>query len=193
VFTWKSLIRGKSVLRWYRSTNSRSLVRQNPSGSRALTRSTGDTVAVYFAAVLLAAPFLLTSSSRSRIGTRLLTPPSLRTLHGRAPSDAAQQGRSHSVDASMLCQHLGWEAGRRAACSAASPASRVAAQSLCDGRWPRLAPEPRRPGWAGVGRPGPAPAVHGVPPARVRAGAGQAAGAGVGCAAVRTRKIWRAM
>jgi hypothetical protein len=42
--------------------------------------------------------------------------------------------RSHSVDASMLCQHLGWAAGRRAACSAASPASRVAAQSLRDGR-----------------------------------------------------------
>ena len=50
-------------------------------------------------------------------------------------SDTAAQVRSHSVDASMLCQSLwaGRAAGRRAACSAASPASRVAAQSLRDG------------------------------------------------------------
>ena len=98
-----------------------------------------------------------------------------------------------SVDASMLCQPplAGRAAERRAACSAASPASRVAVQSLRDGRGPPLTPEPRRPLWGSCGQARACPRGARRPAADHGGCAGQAVG--VGCAAARRRKTWRAM
>jgi hypothetical protein len=101
---------------------------------------------------------------------------------------------SHSVDASMLCQPL-WREGRRDAAQRVRPLLRrqglLRNRCATAGARPPLTPEPRRPLWGSCGQARACPRGARRPAADHGGCAGQAAG--VGCAAARRRKTWRAM